>query len=118
MFVKQSFVGVGSTYFYFKKFLKNTVFKKERLQGVGHESLSMFVHFVPNLLSVRYPSSSVAEQHDYAFRLPDESKAVCFRSRSREKAPKGLFLVGDVVEDVRTIFARLQDETIYIPVFC
>ena len=30
------------------------------MTGCGHESLSIFVHYVPNLLSVRYPDSRFA----------------------------------------------------------
>ena len=36
-----------------------------------------------------------------------------------KKRPKGRFLyLGDVVEEVRTVFERKNDTTIYIPTFC
>ena len=37
---------------------------------------------------------------------------------AHEKSPEGdLYYVGDVVEDVRTVFEQLDDASIYIPSF-
>ena len=45
--------------------------------------------------------------------------ARCIRRHKKSFLPKreeALLSMGDVVEDVRTVFERLQDETIYIPI--
>ncbi len=72
----------------------------------------------PNLLSTFDPSSLVAKRHRCAFQFPDASDTNHLLSRPQRKNPqKGILLVGDVVEDVRTAFERLGDASIYIPLF-
>lgn len=66
-----------------------------------------------------YITSLQSQFSSKAFRFPDASKAFCLLSRPDIiKAPCGVLLcLGDVVEDVRTVFERINDATIYIPEF-
>ena len=66
-------------------------------------------------LLVRHSSS-----HRSAFRSSTRAKQFARYSRCHQikTLPKGECFdlpMGDVVEDVRTVFEKLQDETIYIP---
>lgn len=73
-------------------------------------------------VAVRLFETFTLRVHVYrkAFRFPEARKTLCVLSPPRTKKDQnsGLFLyVGAVVEEVRTVFERINDATIYIPGF-
>ena len=61
-----------------------------RVRRIGHESLSIFVHYVPNLLSVLDPTS-LTLRHRCGFRFFTRAKQFARFTRSRKKTRKGSF---------------------------
>ena len=65
----------------------------EPMPRIEHKSLSIFVHFVPNLLSVRDPVSLVRKLTSFRLSILDESKAVYSLHWLPQKRPlRGLFM--------------------------
>lgn len=85
-------------------------------EGIGRELLSILFRYAHNLLIVLDPDS-LASGIAMVFNPRTKQLQGSFLSAHEKDSLRGLFCVGDVVEDVRTVFERINDATIYIPRF-
>ena len=93
-----------------------------RLPGIEPEVLSTLVHCVPKdtktsgrRLECLFARNS-SQTYTAPLRFPDVNEEIHSLSRPYAKIPKkGILLQGAVVEDVRTIFEKKNDMSIYIP---